>query len=100
MYAGVIVNGDEQLIDKIINMHDSSDLQEEKMRLASSLGVVSNEDLINKVLKFAISVRLFIYKTNDCLIILSFSSLQYAHKIPFLLFVLLLVALQIQKQAI
>ncbi len=59
MYAGVIVNGDEQLIDKIINMHDSSDLQEEKMRLASSLGVVSNEELINKVLKFAISVRLY-----------------------------------------
>ena len=59
VYAGVIVDADESLIQKIIEMHDASDLQEEKMRLATSLGVVRNEELIKKVLNFAISVSCF-----------------------------------------
>ena len=68
VYAGVIVNGDAELIDKIIQMHDSSDLQEEKMRLASSLGVVSNDELIKKVLSFAISVSFVVFLTKNKMI--------------------------------
>ena len=54
----MLIDGDQALIEKIISLHDSTDLQEEKMRLATSLGVVRNDELIKKVLKFAISVSL------------------------------------------
>ena len=57
MYATVLYDADEELVNKFIQLHDSSDLQEEKMRLATSLGSVRKEELIKKVLQFAISVR-------------------------------------------
>ena len=44
------------MLQKFIDMHNSSDLQEEKMRIATSLGSVRKEELIKKVLNFAISV--------------------------------------------
>lgn len=55
VYSSVLVNADEATLNKFIEMHDSCDLQEEKMRIALSLGCVSNRDLIQKVLQFAIS---------------------------------------------
>ncbi len=52
-----MAEADEATVDKFIELHDKSDLQEEKMRIAVSLGCVTKENLIKKVLEFAISVR-------------------------------------------
>ena len=56
LYAAIAVNADEATINQLIEMHDKCDLLEEKMRIATSLGLVKNEELIKKVLKFSISV--------------------------------------------
>lgn len=55
VYAGCLWDADEALVTKIIDLHNKSDLQEEKMRLATALGVVRTEPLILRVLEFAIS---------------------------------------------
>jgi len=55
VYASVLSDADEATLQKFIDMHNSSDLQEEKMRIATSLGSVRREELIRKVLAFAIS---------------------------------------------
>jgi len=55
VYASVLSDADEAMLQKFIDMHNSSDLQEEKMRIATSLGSVRGEELIRKVLNFAIS---------------------------------------------
>jgi hypothetical protein len=52
-----LYNADDQLVDQLIQLHNNSDLQEEKMRIAVSLGSVRKEEMIKKVLKFAISVN-------------------------------------------
>jgi hypothetical protein len=57
VYAAVLVNADEDTVNKFIDMHDSCDLQEEKVRLAASLGLVSNKDLIQKVLNYTLQVN-------------------------------------------
>lgn len=54
-------------------MHNTSDLQEEKMRIATALGSVRKEELIKKVLNFALSVILSFY----VLFILNFSITKY-----------------------
>jgi hypothetical protein len=54
-------------------MHNTSDLQEEKMRIATALGSVRKEELIKKVLNFALSVILSFY----VLFILNFSITNY-----------------------
>lgn len=58
VYAAVLAKADESTVNKFIELHDSSDLQEERMRIAVALGFVSDKDLINKVLKFAVSVNI------------------------------------------
>jgi len=55
VYAAVLYDADESVVDRFIQLHDTSDLQEEKMRIATSLGSVRREDLIRKVLNFALS---------------------------------------------
>ena len=57
VYASVLVDADLATVNKFIELHDSCDLQEEKMRLAGALGSVTKEELIQKVLDFALSVR-------------------------------------------
>ena len=61
VYSSVLTEADEATFNKIIELHNSSDLQEEKMRIAQALGAVKDEKLIKEVLKFALSV-IFIYK--------------------------------------
>ena len=56
MYASVLTDANDDVLQKFIDMHNSSDLQEEKMRIATSLGSVRKEELIRKVLNFAVSV--------------------------------------------
>jgi len=55
VYASVLSNADESTVDKFIELHNKTDLQEEKMRLATALGSVRSEELIKKILEFAIS---------------------------------------------
>lgn len=50
------MNADEATVQKFFEIHDGTDLTEEKVRIETSLGVVKNERLIEKVLNFAISV--------------------------------------------
>lgn len=62
VYSSVLYDADEALVNKFIELHDKSDLQEEKMRIATSLGSVRKEELIKKVLNFAISVSILFEK--------------------------------------
>lgn len=55
VYAGVLYEADNATVTKFIELHNKSDLQEEKMRLATALGTVRKEELINRVLEFALS---------------------------------------------
>lgn len=55
VYAGVLYDADDAIVSKFVELHNKSDLQEEKMRLANSLGCVRKEELIQRVLEFAIS---------------------------------------------
>lgn len=56
VYVSILPDADEALVDKFIQLHDNCDLQEEKLRIACALGVVKDIKLIEKILKFAISV--------------------------------------------
>jgi len=51
-----LTEADDVIFQKVIDLHNSADLQEEKMRIAQALGAVKDEKLIKKVLEFAISV--------------------------------------------
>lgn len=55
VYAGCLYDADDAMVTKFIELHNKSDLQEEKMRLANALGTVRKEELIQRVLEFAIS---------------------------------------------
>ncbi|RNA09032.1 puromycin-sensitive aminopeptidase-like [Brachionus plicatilis] len=55
VYSSALYDSEEALLDKLIDLHNKSDLQEEKMRIATSLGSVRSEALIKKVLHFALS---------------------------------------------
>jgi len=55
VYASVLYEADESVLNKFIELHNSTDLQEERMRIAVSLGSIRHEALIKKVLEFALS---------------------------------------------
>ncbi len=56
VYDSVLSEADETLLEKFIDLHNKADLQEEKMRLCTSLGSVRKPELIQKVLEFSMSV--------------------------------------------
>jgi puromycin-sensitive aminopeptidase len=68
IYCAVLYDADESVLNRFIELHNQSDLQEERMRIATSLGAVRREDLIRKVLEFALSVILNFLK-DDFLIL-------------------------------
>jgi len=55
VYSSVLTEADDVIFQKVIDLHNSADLQEEKMRIAQALGAVKDEKLIKKVLEFSIS---------------------------------------------
>ena len=55
VYSAALYDSEESVLNQLIELHNKSDLQEEKMRIATSLGSVRSENLIRKVLEFAIS---------------------------------------------
>jgi puromycin-sensitive aminopeptidase len=56
VYSAVLADADEDLVKKLIELHDNCDFQEEKVRIACALGSVKEKMLIEKVLQFSISV--------------------------------------------
>jgi hypothetical protein len=56
VYVAVLIDADENLLKKFIEMHDASDLQEEQVRIATALSAVKSSDLLKKVLEFSMSV--------------------------------------------
>ena len=56
VYAAVLVDADEETLNKFIELHNKTDLSEEKLRIATALGSVKNERLIKRVLEFSLSV--------------------------------------------
>lgn len=55
VYASVLSDANETVLQQFIDLHNKADLQEEKMRLCTSLGSVRKPELITKVLEFALS---------------------------------------------
>jgi puromycin-sensitive aminopeptidase len=55
VYASVLSEADDTVLQQFIDLHNKADLQEEKMRLCTSLGSVRDPELITKVLEFALS---------------------------------------------
>jgi len=55
----VLLDADEACFNKFIDLYNSCDLQEEKMRIAQALGSVKDEKLVGKVLEFSLSVMKF-----------------------------------------
>ncbi|XP_066305336.1 puromycin-sensitive aminopeptidase-like [Branchiostoma lanceolatum] len=55
VYATVLRHGDEQTYEKMLEILRKADLHEEKVRILRSLGSVSQPELIQRVLEFALS---------------------------------------------
>ena len=55
----MLLDADETCFNKFIDLYNSCDLQEEKIRIAQALGSVKDEKLIGKVLEFSLSVMKF-----------------------------------------
>jgi len=55
VYASVLSDADETVLNQFIELHNKADLQEEKMRISTSLGSVRKPECISKVLEFALS---------------------------------------------
>lgn len=55
VYVTVLTNGDESDFDKMLELYDKADMQEEKVRISRSLGATQDEKLIQRVLDFAMS---------------------------------------------
>ncbi|XP_078620093.1 puromycin-sensitive aminopeptidase-like isoform X4 [Branchiostoma floridae x Branchiostoma japonicum] len=55
VYATVLRHGDEKTYEKLLDLLRKADLHEEKVRILRSLGSVSQPELIQRVLEFALS---------------------------------------------
>ena len=57
VYGTVLKHGDASSLDAMMKLFREADLHEEKVRLMRTMGNVSQPELIQKVLDFAMSVR-------------------------------------------
>ncbi|XP_041374476.1 puromycin-sensitive aminopeptidase-like [Gigantopelta aegis] len=55
VYTTVLTHGDASDFKKMLELYDKADMMEERDRIGRSLGAVDKEDLIQKVLDFALS---------------------------------------------
>lgn len=55
VYVTVLTNGDETIFNQMLELYDKADMQEEKVRISRSLGATDKEELIKRVLDFALS---------------------------------------------
>ena len=56
VYRTVLKHGDDVTLDAMMKLFREADLDEEKVRLMSCMGAVSQPELIKKVLAFSMSV--------------------------------------------
>ena len=56
VYCTVLAHGDEDTLNTVKELYHKAELQEEKIRLLTSMGSVKKSNLIEDVLKFSISV--------------------------------------------
>jgi len=68
VYGMVLRSGDAADFDRMIALHESADLQEEKVRILRSLGSVQSPELIQRVLKFALSEHV---RSQDTVFVIS-----------------------------
>jgi len=55
VFKTVLANGGDAEFEQMLKLYDSAEMQEEKVRIARSLGAVKEPHLISKVLDFALS---------------------------------------------
>ncbi|PVD38990.1 hypothetical protein C0Q70_01615 [Pomacea canaliculata] len=55
VYITVLTNGGEAVFDKMLELYDKADMQEEKARINRALGSTQDEGLIRRTLQFAMS---------------------------------------------
>uniref|UniRef100_A0A8C5IXD8 Aminopeptidase n=1 Tax=Junco hyemalis TaxID=40217 RepID=A0A8C5IXD8_JUNHY len=55
VYVTVLKHGDSSTLDTMLKLHKQADMQEEKNRIERVLGAISQPELIQKVLTFALS---------------------------------------------
>ncbi|CAG2189323.1 NPEPPS [Mytilus edulis] len=55
VYVTVMSNGDEDMFNKMLELYDKADSQEERNRISRAIGAVKDEALIKRVLDFAMS---------------------------------------------
>lgn len=55
VFITVMSNGDEDVFNKMLELYDKADSQEQKTRISRSIGSVKDEALIKRVLDFAMS---------------------------------------------
>ena len=58
VYSIVLAHGDHDTLNTVKELYRKAELQEEKIRLLTSMGSVKKSDLIQDVLKFSISVSI------------------------------------------
>jgi hypothetical protein len=64
VFTSILRNGEEKTVDEFIEMYKMCELPEEKERIAIILSEVCDIGLIEKVLRFALSVSLFLIKNK------------------------------------
>ncbi|XP_021340205.1 puromycin-sensitive aminopeptidase-like [Mizuhopecten yessoensis] len=57
VYITVLSNGNEETYNKMLQLYDAADMQEEKVRISRSLGCIKSPEIKKKVLKFAMSEK-------------------------------------------
>ncbi|XP_033730775.1 puromycin-sensitive aminopeptidase-like [Pecten maximus] len=55
VYITVLANGNEDTFNKMLQLYDAADMQEERVRISRSLGSIKSPELKKKVLQFAMS---------------------------------------------
>jgi len=62
VYMNVLRNANEEVLDEFFKLHDSAEIHEEKVRIYKCLGCLQNQNLIKKVIHFAMSEKV---RDND-----------------------------------
>lgn len=58
-YKGVLINADEAVLNQFLDLYRSAELHEEKDRIGRAVGAIKDVKLLEKVLKFSLTVSSF-----------------------------------------
>ncbi|ESO88043.1 hypothetical protein LOTGIDRAFT_204438 [Lottia gigantea] len=68
VYITVLSSANEETFNKMLQVYEEADMQEEKVRISRSLGSVRDEELIKKVLDFSLSEKV---RSQDSVFVLA-----------------------------